>query len=105
MQELHEPSISRALSKASKPSESSLETTPLVEYKSESPYVMTVHSDWHTQFMIYLKIGGLPNDKDEYEQLRRWARHYTLVNDELFRRSTNDTLMRCIQSEEGWSIL
>jgi hypothetical protein len=93
MQELHEPSISRALSKSSKAIGSSQETTPLVENKPESLDTMMVHSDWCTTFMIYLRIGGLPDDKDEYEQLWWQARHYTLVNNELFRRSANDTLM------------
>jgi hypothetical protein len=55
MQELHEPSINNALAKASKATESSQETTPLVESISESPKVMEIHSNWHTPFMIYLR--------------------------------------------------
>jgi hypothetical protein len=31
---------------------------------------MTVHSDWCILFMIYLKTGGLHEDKDERERLR-----------------------------------
>jgi hypothetical protein len=34
--------------------------------------------------MIYLRTGGLLDEKDEHERLRRRAGHYTLVNDELF---------------------
>jgi hypothetical protein len=45
MQELHEPSITKALAKASKVAESSQETTPPVESISESPKVMEIHSD------------------------------------------------------------
>jgi hypothetical protein len=85
LQELHEPSISRALAKASKVVESSLETPPPNESIYESPEVMEVHSDWRTPFMIYLRTGGLPEDKDECKQLRRQAGEYTLLNDELFR--------------------
>jgi hypothetical protein len=66
---------------------------------------MTVHSDWCILFMIYLKTGGLHKDKDEWERLRERARHYTLVGDELFRRRANGVLMRCIPTEEGYSIL
>jgi hypothetical protein len=46
---------------------------------------MTIHSDWRTPFMIYLKTMGLLEDKDEWEKLRQWAGHYTLVSEELFR--------------------
>jgi hypothetical protein len=46
---------------------------------------MKIHSDWRTPFMMYLKTGGLLEDKDEREQLRCRAGHYTLLNDELFR--------------------
>jgi hypothetical protein len=85
LQELHEPSISKALAKASKAAESSQETPPSVESIPESPKVMKIHSDWRTLFMIYLRTVALPEDKDERERLHRRARHYTLLNDELFR--------------------
>jgi hypothetical protein len=55
MQELYEPSINMALSRASQVTESSQETTPPVEDKSESPDVTTIHSDRCTPFMIYLR--------------------------------------------------
>jgi hypothetical protein len=55
--------------------------------------------------MMYLRTGGLPNDKDKPEQLHCLTGHYTLVNDEMFQRSANGTLMRCILLEEGCSIL
>jgi hypothetical protein len=105
LQELHEPSISKALAKASKVAESSQETTPLIESISESPEVMKIHSDWCTPFMVYLRTGGLPEDKDECERLHRQAGYYTLLNDELFQRSANDSLMKCITPDEGCAIL
>jgi hypothetical protein len=71
MQELYEPSISRALSKASKAVESIEDATQPTDDKHVSSDVMTVYSDWRTSFMIYLKIGRLPEDKDEREILRR----------------------------------
>jgi hypothetical protein len=55
--------------------------------------------------MVYLWIGGLPEDKVECERLRRWAGQYTLVNDELYRRGTNGTLMKCITPEEEQIIM
>jgi hypothetical protein len=85
LHELHELSISKALAKVSKVAKSSQETPLPIESISESPEVMEIHLDWRTPFMIYLRTVGLPEDKDERECLHRRARHYTLVNDELFR--------------------
>jgi hypothetical protein len=100
MQELHEPSITKALAKASKAVESSQETTPPVESTFNSPEVMEIHLEWCTPFMIYLRTMGFPEDKDECERLRCQIGHYTLVNHELFWQSANDTLMQCILPEE-----
>ncbi len=81
---LHEPTISKALDKANKAAESSQETPLLPNSITESPEVMEIHSDWHTPFMIYFRIGGLPEDKVEHQHLHHRAELYTLVNDELF---------------------
>jgi hypothetical protein len=67
LQELHEPSITKALAKASKAVKSSQEIPPPIESISESPEVMEIHSDWRTPFMIYRRTWGLPQDKDERE--------------------------------------
>jgi hypothetical protein len=67
LQELYEPSISKALAKVTKVVESSLETPPLSESITESPEVMEIHSYWRTLFMIYFRIKGLPEDKVDRE--------------------------------------
>jgi ribonuclease HI len=67
LQGLHEPSISKALGKATKVAKSSQETPPPSESITEAPEVMEIHSDWHTTFMIYLRTGGLPKDKADHE--------------------------------------
>jgi ribonuclease HI len=82
LQELHGPSISKALAKAT---ESSHEIQPPSENITESPDVLEIHSDWLTLFMIYFKTGGLPEDKVDCEGLHHRAGQYTLENDELFR--------------------
>jgi hypothetical protein len=105
LQEFHEPGISKALAKASNMAESSQVTPSVIESISESPEVMEIHSDWCTLFMIYLRTGGLPEDKDEHERLRHRIGHYTLLNDELFWRSINSTQMKCITPDEGRAIL
>jgi hypothetical protein len=67
MQELHKPSITKALAKANKVAESSQDILPPTESISESPEVMKIHLDWHTLFMMYLMIGGLLEDYDEHK--------------------------------------
>jgi hypothetical protein len=54
LQEHHEPTITKALAKASKASESSKEASPPRDSITESPEIMEIHSDWHTTFIIYL---------------------------------------------------
>jgi hypothetical protein len=65
--ELHEPSISKPLAKASKVAKSSQETRPPKESITESAEVMEIHLDWRTPFMIYIRTGGLPEDKIDCE--------------------------------------
>jgi hypothetical protein len=67
LQELHEPSISKALAKTTTAAESSQVTPPPNESITESPEVMKIHSDWRTPLMIYFWIGGLPEDKVKCE--------------------------------------
>jgi hypothetical protein len=71
MQELHELSISRVLSKVVKAVKSIEEATQPTDDKPESSNVMTVHLDWCILFMIYLKTRGLHENKDEQERLRQ----------------------------------
>jgi hypothetical protein len=64
--------------------ESSQETPPPTETITELLKVMEIHLDWRTPFIVYLRIGGLPDDKVDRDGLHHRAGHYTLVNDELF---------------------
>jgi ribonuclease HI len=85
LQELHELTISKALAKANKAVKSSQEAPPPNDSITKSPEVMKIHLDWRTPFMVYLRTGGLLEDKVECEQLCRWVGQYTLANDELYR--------------------
>jgi hypothetical protein len=67
LQELHEPTISKALAKANKASESSQEAPPPKGSIIESPEVIEIHLDWCTPFRVYLRIRSLPEDNVECE--------------------------------------
>jgi hypothetical protein len=84
LQELHETTISKALAKANRAVESSHETPPPPDSITKSHEVMEIHSDWSTPFMIYLKTGGLLEDKVKCKRLCQQIEQYTLVNDELY---------------------
>jgi hypothetical protein len=105
LQELHEPSISKALAKATKAAQSSQQTLPTKENITKSPEVMEIYSDCCTSLMIYLRTGGLLEDMVDCEQLHHQAGQYAIVNDELFRRAAIGTLMKCITPDEGCAIL
>jgi hypothetical protein len=70
LQEHHEASISKALAKVTKVTESSQETPPPCKSITKTPEVMEIQSDWCTPFMTFLKIGGLPEDKADHKRLR-----------------------------------
>jgi hypothetical protein len=67
LQVLHGPSISKDLAKVTKVAESSQETPPPSESITESPEVMEIHSDRRTLFMMYFRVGYLPEDKVDHE--------------------------------------
>jgi hypothetical protein len=67
LHELHEPRILKALAKATKVAESSQETAPPNESITEPLEVIEIHSGWRTPFMIYLRTGGLLEDKVKCE--------------------------------------
>jgi hypothetical protein len=52
LQEIHEPSISKPLEKATKAAKSSQENPLLTESITKSPEIMEIHSDWRTPFMV-----------------------------------------------------
>jgi hypothetical protein len=58
LQELHEPTIAKALTKTTKAAESSQETMQPTDSTTKSLEVMEIYFDWRTPFMIYLRTGA-----------------------------------------------
>jgi hypothetical protein len=67
LEELHEPTIPKALPKANRADVSSQEDPPPKDNITESPEVMEIHSACHTPFRVYLRTGGLREDVAESE--------------------------------------
>jgi ribonuclease HI len=60
---------------------------------------------WISEIRDYLKENILHEDHVSAERIVRLAKRYTVVEGDLYRRGTNDILMRCITQEEGHELL
>src|SRR3954447_5680866 len=55
--------------------------------------------------MEYLEHGTLPDDKVERRQIVRRAKGYTIINGQLYKRSTTGVYLKCVSQLEGMEIL
>ena len=62
-------------------------------------------TEWTAPYLNYLLNGELPEDRAEAERIARHSRRYTVVGNELYRKSPSGVLMRCISEEEGRRLL
>ena len=67
--------------------------------------VMMVSPEWTKPFMDYLIDGTLPPEEVARRQMIRRARSYTIINGQLYKRSTSGVFQRCVSRSEGIEIL
>ena len=60
---------------------------------------------WISEIQDYLKDNILTKDHVSAECIVRLAKHYAVVEGDLYRRDANGILMRCIFQEEGCELL
>ena len=60
---------------------------------------------WMDSSLLYLKEGGLPEDKSEAWEIKKKARHFVIVGEELYKRSFSQPLLKCIRPREADYIL
>ena len=60
---------------------------------------------WTKLFMEYLEHGTLPDDKVERQQILQRAKGYTIINGQLYKRSTTGVYLKCVSQLEGMEIL
>jgi hypothetical protein len=60
---------------------------------------------WAEPFSNYLITGDLPQDEVEARRIQRRARAYTIINNELYKRSVSGIFQKCIEPEEGIELL
>ena len=60
---------------------------------------------WMAPIMRYLSDGALPSDPVEVKRLAKEASYYTIVGDQLYRRSLSQPLLKCLTSDQVHSVL
>ena len=60
---------------------------------------------WAQQIMNFMSDGTLPSDKTEATRIQRRSKGYTIINNELYKRSANEVLQRCVDQVEGKEML
>ena len=63
--------------------------------------VTKVPPAWTKPFMEYLEHGTLPDDEVERRQMVRQAKGYTIINGQLYKRSTTGVYLKCVSQLEG----
>jgi hypothetical protein len=67
--------------------------------------VMLVEAVWTKPYLAYLIRGELPEDPIHRRQVMRRSKAFTIINGELYKRSTTGVLQRCIAQEDGIALL
>ncbi|XP_022680819.1 uncharacterized protein LOC111256695, partial [Setaria italica] len=85
------------------------------EAKPSNPVVMEITADpaagadppidWRAPYLDYLVRGTLPADKTEARRIARRAKSFTIVDQELYKRSHTGILQRCIPIEQGNALI
>jgi hypothetical protein len=100
------PVIDPALATCSEAQQGS--TTPAAgteDLPKDAAAVMLIEAIWTKPYLAYLMRGELPEDPIHYRQIMRRSKAFTIINGELYKRSTTGVLQRCIAQEDGIALL
>ncbi|XP_051229429.1 uncharacterized protein [Lolium perenne] len=61
--------------------------------------------DWTEPYLSYLERQVLPTDETEARTLVRRCKSFTIINNELYKRSISGIFQRCVTADEGRKIL
>ena len=60
---------------------------------------------WAQPYLDYLSHDTLPEHEAEARQIQRRSKSFTIINQELYRRSVTGVLQRCIDPDKGKELL
>jgi hypothetical protein len=75
------------------------------DLSKQSAAVMLVEAVWMKLYLTYLIRGELPEDTIHRRQVMRRSKAFTIIQGELYKRSTTGVLQRCIEPEDGVDLL
>jgi hypothetical protein len=75
------------------------------DLSKETATVMLVEAVWTKPYLAYLIRGELPEDTIHHRQIMRRSKAFTIIQGELYKRSTTGVLQRCIAPEDGIALL
>jgi hypothetical protein len=91
------PAVDPALAKSSGANQSSSTPTAGIENSSkDAAAIMLVEAVWTKPYLAYLVRGDLPEDPIHRRQVMRCSKAFTIINGELYKRSTTGVLQQCI---------
>jgi hypothetical protein len=67
--------------------------------------VLPANPPWAEPYLEYLTNKKLPRDKFQRRQVERRAKAYTMIDGQLYKRSTSGVFMKCISQVDGIEIL
>jgi hypothetical protein len=71
----------------------------------EAAIIMLVKAIWTKPYLAYLMRGELPEDPIHHQQVMRRSKAFTIINGELYKRSTTGVLQRCIAQADRIALL
>jgi hypothetical protein len=93
LEHLHVPSV-----KMVDPENPELASSPVMAVLSSNP-------PWAETYLEYLTNKKLPEDEVQRRQSERRAKVYTIIDGQLYKRSTSEVFMKCITQVDGIEIL
>jgi hypothetical protein len=75
------------------------------DLSKETAAIMLLEAVWMKPYLAYLMRGELPEDPIHHRQIVRRSKAFTIINGELYKRSTSGVLQRCIAGEDGVTLL
>jgi transposase InsO family protein len=75
------------------------------DLSKEVATIMLVEAVWTKPYLAYLMRGELLEDPIHHRQVMRRSKAFTIINGELYKRSTTGVLQRCIAQEDGIALL
>ena len=80
-----------------------IEEIMAVEPVEANEHIFPLHPvpKWAEEIMKFMSEGSLPNDETKARRVQRRSKGYTIINKELYKRSTTEVLQRCVDLVEG----